>query len=143
MSEHAHDFDFWIGEWDVTGPDGTTYGRNSIASPFGNGILTEHWRGAGGVEGHSLNAYDAARGCWHQTWVDSGGSILMLDGGLVDGAMVLTGSAPDDDHPGRVLLQRITWTPGPDEEQVRQHWETSADDGGTWETAFDGRYRRR
>ena len=37
--ERAHDFDFWIGEWEVTGPDGTAYGRNSVTAPFGNGIL--------------------------------------------------------------------------------------------------------
>jgi hypothetical protein len=143
MSDHAHEFDFWIGEWDVSGPDGTPYGSNSITSPFGNGVLAEHWRGSGGVEGHSLNAYDAPRDCWHQTWVDTGASILLLDGGLVDGSMVLAGSAPDDDEPGRLLLQRITWTPGNGGADVRQHWETSADDGATWTTAFDGRYRRR
>jgi hypothetical protein len=54
--------------------------------------------------------------------------------------MVLEGTAPGETGavPER---QRITWTPGPD--GVRQHWESSADDGATWATAFDGRYRRR
>ena len=37
------------------------------------------------------------------------------------------------------VRQRIAWTP--DGEGVRQLWETSGD-GATWETAFDGRYRR-
>ena len=36
--------------------------------------------------------------------------------------------------------QRITWTR--DGDGVRQLWETSKDDGETWEIAFDGRYRR-
>ena len=36
--------------------------------------------------------------------------------------------------------QRITWTV--DGDGVRQLWETSKDDGSTWSTAFDGRYRR-
>ena len=102
-------------------------------------MLHEHWHGSGGVEGRSLNAYDEARGCWHQTWMDSTGGMLLLDGGLRDGAMVLEGRAPS----GRtgVDVQRITWTQAGDE--VRQVWETSTDDGATWTVAFDGRYRRR
>ena len=92
----------------MTGPDGTPYGRNSVTSPFGNGVLAERWRGSGGVEGRSLNVYDVTRASWHQTWVDSGGLLLLLDGGLVDGAMVLDGTAPDDErHLTRVQL-RVT-----------------------------------
>jgi hypothetical protein len=108
---------------------------------FDGSALAEHWRGDGGVEGHSLNAYDASAGRWHQTWVDSTGGLLLLDGRLVDGAMVLEGTAPgaDGTTPQR---QRITWTP--DQDGVRQHWETSDNGGATWQTAFDGgRYRRR
>ena len=50
-----------------------------------------------------------------------------------DGAMVLEGIDADARH-------RITWIR--DGDDVRQLWETSRDDGETWETAFDGRYRR-
>jgi hypothetical protein len=136
----ARDFDFWVGEWDVFGPEGSQVGTNSITLLFDGRAIAEHWHGNGGVEGRSLNAYDAAAGRWHQTWVDSGGDLLLLDGGLVGDAMVLEGTAPGETGavPER---QRITWTPGPD--GVRQHWESSADDGATWATAFDGRYRRR
>ena len=35
-------------------------------------------------------SYDAASDKWHQTWIDSNGAPLYLDGGLVDGHMVLT-----------------------------------------------------
>lgn len=138
-STPEHDFDFWIGEWQVTGSQGRVLGASTITPLFGTGALAEHWRGTGDVEGRSLNAYDATRGRWHQTWVDSGGGLLLLEGGLVDGAMVLTGQAPDETT-GEMVSQRITWTPEPD--GVRQHWETSEDDGTTWSTAFDGHYRR-
>lgn len=126
----SHDFDFWIGEWDVFGPQGAQVGTNDITAMYGNGMLHEHWHGRGGVEGRSLNAYDADRGCWHQTWMDSTGGVLLLDGGLRDGAMVLEAAG-----------QRITWTH--EGEEVRQVWESSTDDGATWTVAFDGRYRRR
>jgi hypothetical protein len=133
MEDHAHDFDFWLGEWEVFDADGEHVGRNSIGAPYDTGALTEHWRGDGGVGGHSLNSWDPERGCWHQTWIDSTGGILLLDGGMVDGAMVLTGVTAD-------AQQRITWTAEGD--GVRQLWETSKDDGVTWSAAFDGRYKR-
>src|SRR2546427_2060913 len=44
--------------------------------------LQENWEGTDGMTGTSLNAYEAARGLWHQTWVDSRGSILLLEGQL-------------------------------------------------------------
>ena len=133
MDDPSHAFDFWLGEWEVHDPDGRHVGRNSITAPFDTGALAEHWRGDGGVVGHSLNAWDAARGSWHQTWMDSTGGVLLLDGDVQDGAMVLEGIDAD-------ARQRITWTV--DGDGVRQLWETSKDDGSTWSTAFDGRYRR-
>ena len=149
MTGAAHEFDFWIGEWDVFGPEGRQVGRNTITSMFANpaasGMLHEHWHGNGGVEGRSINAYDGTRGRWHQTWMDSTGDMLLLEGGLVDGAMVLEGLAPTGDDPTVVDRQRITWTQvsNPDGAEVRQLWESSSDDGKTWTVAFDGRYRRR
>jgi len=101
------DFDFWVGEWDVFGPEGPHVGTNGVTVLFG-GALAERWRGDRGVEGHSLNAYDAPADRWHQTWVDSTGGLLLLDGGLLDGAMVLEGTAPAE--PGTAPeWQRITW----------------------------------
>ena len=141
----AHDFDFWIGDWDVFGPQGKQVGRNTITPMFAaqsGGMVHEHWHGNGGVEGRSINAYDASRGCWHQTWMDSTGGVLLLDGGMRDGAMVLEGwGATGEDGLDPVDRQRITWTPEGD--GLRQVWETSSDDGKTWEVAFDGLYRRR
>jgi hypothetical protein len=133
----AHDFDFWIGEWQVFGPLGKQVGRSSITALFDTGALAEHWSAEGGFEGHSLNSYDVVRRCWHQTWADSSGGLLLLEGGLVDGTMVLEGVAPVEEgsEPQR---QRITWSP--EEGGVRQHWETTSDDT-VWTTVFDGHYR--
>jgi hypothetical protein len=139
LSNHGHEFDFWIGEWTVFGPKGRQLGTSSITSVLGTGALAEHWRGAGGFEGHSLNSYDPVRRCWHQTWLDNTGTVLLLDGGLVEESMVLEGLAPFEDS-GVLQPQRITWTP--EDDGVRQHWETRATDMDTWTTLFDGHYRR-
>jgi len=143
MSEarEVHDFDFWLGAWKVFDPDERLVGTNRITAVFGGLALTEEWEGNGAVSGRSLNAWDSARGCWHQTWMDSSGSTLLLDGGLRDGSMVMEGTAPSSGPDQPWDRHRITWSPIADGE-VRQLWETSSDEGSSWSVAFDGRYRR-
>jgi hypothetical protein len=103
--------------------------------------MTESWTGAGGFSGSSLNAWDADRKKWHQTWMDSGGGVLQLEGGWADGKMVLTGESITEGKPGETTINRISWTPLPDG-RVRQLWEASADKGKTWTVAFDGYYTK-
>jgi hypothetical protein len=135
-------FDFWIGHWDVYGPAGKKVGEN-IIEPFAGGCgLAEHWTGTGGVTGRSLNMYDASDRQWHQVWVDSSGSRLLLDGQFSDGKMVLGSDGPNPAKPGTTLRQQITWSVNPDA-SVRQLWRTSTDGGKTWTTAFDGKYIKR
>jgi hypothetical protein len=132
--EHAQ-FDFWVGDWRVTTPDGKHAGDNRIEKVLEGCALHENWRGAKGGLGFSYSAYDASRKVWHQTWVDKDGSVLLLDGALRDGAMVLSGPTGD-------TLNRVTWTPNADG-SVRQFWQSSSDQGKTWKTEFDGLYRRK
>jgi hypothetical protein len=139
--EHRQ-FDFWIGEWDVTLPNGSRAGTNRIRAINGGCALQEEWTGARGSTGTSLNAFDASTSRWHQTWVGSDGLVLLLDGGVRNGAMELSGitTGPNDTR----TLHRVRWTPlGGAQATVRQLWESSTDDGKTWTVAFDGTYRRR
>jgi hypothetical protein len=132
-------FDFWIGDWNVSENDQPA-GTNSIHPIIGGCALQENWQGSGtgGLSGTSFNIYDQANDQWHQTWVDSSGTLLQLDGGLIDGKMVLSGQRPKRDGSG-MTLHRITWTPN-EEGTVRQYWEASTDDGATWTVLFDGLY---
>jgi hypothetical protein len=139
--EHRQ-FDFWLGDWDVRHPDGRLAGRNRIVSLYDGCALHESWEGTSGHRGTSFNIYDTARGVWHQTWVDSNGMLLVLEGGLEADAMVLEGTATSPTEP-ETVRHRISWSVvAGDPDQVRQLWEISSD-GSTWETAFDGRYARR
>ena len=137
-----HQFDFWIGDWSVSAKDQPA-GTNSIHPVHGGCALQENWQGdgAGGISGSSFNIYDRASGKWHQTWVDTAGTLLLLDGSLVNGVMVLSGRRPARDGEGMVS-HRISWTPSPDG-TVRQLWEVSTDDGGNWAVLFDGSYARK
>ena len=137
-TEKHRQFDFWVGEWDVT-ENGQPAGHNNVVLVHGDCALNENWTSAASAfSGASFNMYDRANDKWHQTWVDNSGTLLELDGGLVDGSMVLSGMRPGPD--GVVTTHRISFTPN-DDGSVRQHWESSAD-GETWSTLFDGHYVR-
>jgi hypothetical protein len=136
----SHQFDFWLGEWEVFNPKGVKVGESRIQSIADGWGLLENWTGLPAVPGNSgksLNTYDASRKQWRQFWV--GGGLLEISGGLVDGRMVLSG---ESEIGGPKALNRITWTPNPDG-SVRQFWEQSSDEGKTWKPAFDGLYRHR
>ena len=133
------EFDFWLGEWEVRTPDGKLAGTNQIEREYGGCVLHERYRTGRGYSGESLNIYDASRKRWHQTWVDDAGTLLTLEGGLVDGRMVLQGRGTAED--GKQIEHRITWTPNADG-SVRQLWESTGPQGG-WSVAFDGAYTRK
>ncbi len=132
-------FDFWIGSWDVFGPQGNKVGENQISLVNKGCTLAEHWTNAGGGEGRSYNAYDGITGHWYQFWSDDQGGTLYLSGGLHGDSMVLEGERPNLSD-GKPQKQRISWTPT--DGSVRQHWETSDDGGASWQTSFDGSYRK-
>ncbi|MFT3914165.1 MAG: hypothetical protein QM704_08600 [Anaeromyxobacteraceae bacterium] len=131
-------FDFWLGTWDVTA-GAKTAGQNHIERILSGCGLQEHWTGAKGNRGTSLNWFDPADGKWHQLWLDDQGTVLKLEGGPRDGGMVLEGEAPGPG--GKLERQRITWS-RLDGGKVRQRWEASAD-GKAWRVVFDGLYAPR
>ena len=141
--EYRH-FDFWLGEWNVTGagaPGPTA--KSKISSHHGGcAVLEEYDVLSGAYTGMSINFYDNVRGVWHQSWMANNGGAVYLEGGLSDdGAMVLT----DADHAiseASGTINRVTWTPN-DDGSVRQFWETSSDGGETWSVAFNGLYTRK
>jgi hypothetical protein len=139
-SDEYAQFDFWLGSWDVTTPDGGVAGTNTITREFNGCVLREQWIGQGGGTGESFNVYDPTRDAWHQTWVDGQGRLLLLDGGLdTRGRMVLRGERPGQD--GIMVTDEITWEPREDG-TVLQVWSVSTDAGTSWREAFRGVYTR-
>jgi len=138
-----HQFDFWIGDWNVTTPDGKPAGTNRIDSVLKGCAVHENWLGARGGHGESLNAYSPADGRWHQTWIDDSGGVLFLTGGFENGKMILESAAqPSKKSPGKKVRNRITWSKL-DAGRVRQLWESTDDDGKSWSVQFDGTYAKK
>ena len=136
----SHEFDFWIGEWEVTA-GGQVVGHNSIQPILDGCVLQETWQGAKGSAGTSFNYFNPKTKQWHQFWVWRNGTTLpLLSGGYENGKMVL--AADNTDASGAKQKMRITWYNNPDG-TVRQHWESSKDEGKSWATLFDGLYRKK
>ncbi len=141
-TEHYRDFDFWLGQWDVTSAGNPApTARSSITSVQGGCAVLEEYETQSGFSGMSINFYDSNTEMWHQSWMGNGGGAVHLQGNLEDGAMVLS----DADllvSKKTGNINRVTWSLL-DDGRVRQHWEVSADQGETWTTSFDGYYASR
>jgi len=139
--EHRQ-FDFWVGDWNVVDPKGEPAGTNDVKSVFGGCVVMENWVGAGGETGSSFNIYNAPARKWHQTWVDSHGQVLLLDGQFREGKMVLEGRR--EGASGGTVVDRISWERiNGDPNRVRQLWQASRDGGKTWAVVFEGTYVRK
>lgn len=139
-SDKHSEFDFWIGFWDVTKPDGSLAGTNVIDKIQDNCILRENWTSTvGNFTGTSNNFYNKQTKQWEQIWLDNQGGILHLKGNRKDNQMILQ-SDEQKNSKGEPFFNRITWTLN-DDGSVRQYWEiiTNSKDVSV---AFDGLYKK-
>jgi hypothetical protein len=138
--EHAHDFDFWVGRWEVRMPDGTLVGTNTIEKRDGGCSIHEQWQGTAGSTGTSVTFYLPSREEWRQVWTGSGGTFIDITGTAQSGTMRMEGTI-EYAEPNRVVAFRGTWTEGADG-RVRQKFEEFDLAAQTWVVWFDGFYRR-
>lgn len=142
--EHCSDpeydqLDFWVGEWEVTGPDGQVVGNSTVRPILDGCAIREEWV-TGDLEGVGYFAYDRPAGVWRQMWMDSRGAVLRHEGQWNGSSMILGGERRGSD--GVVRKLRVTLSPV-EPDGVRQLIERSEDDGTTWTVIFEGRYRLR
>src|ERR1700728_1125715 len=128
-------FDFWIGDWDAFDVDNpaTVVAHARVDRILDGCVLLEDYQGTNGSHGQSFSIYDASRNVWHQSWVTNRGRLLVIEGGVGAGAMVLAGA--DRQADGKQRLVRGTWKPASG--GVRETAVTSTDGGKTWNPWFD------
>ena len=134
-------FDFWIGDWDVSPTGSKTVVAHSRIEKIAGCAISETYDqtiGPGGkpanYQGRSISSFVPAEKKWRQFYVDSGGTVSTLDGGIVDGAMIFHSKAGP-------VTNRMTLRANADG-SVRQHGEGSLD-GKSWSTSYDFTYRPR
>jgi hypothetical protein len=135
---HAQ-FDFWVGTWDVTRPDGALAGTNRIEKILGGCVVFENWTSAtSGYEGKSFNTFDPMTGKWNQVWVDTTGATLHFSGARHGDVVEMEGTQQTAEGP---LRHRMSYTVNANG-TIRQLWQQSPD-GKEWQVLFDGLYRRK
>jgi hypothetical protein len=93
-STEARAFDFWIGSWTVSTPEGKPLGENRIESLLGGCVLLENWRDAAGEEGKSWNYWHASSKSWKQHWIDKAGRVTQYVGASLPTGMRFEASEP-------------------------------------------------
>jgi tetratricopeptide (TPR) repeat protein len=135
-------FDFWIGDWDVTSTgDGVPRGSSHIAKEMGGCVIWENWTSAGSSYfGKSYNTYNVNLHRWEQYWVDNSAGTIFFYGNLKDGVMDYWTDdvAQSNGQKLRRHLQFFNLGPG----KVRQFSQGSTDGGKTWQVEYDLTYNR-
>jgi len=135
-------FDFWVGDWDVTGAlKGVPAGTSHISKEMGGCVIWENWTSKGsGYFGKSYNTYNVNLHRWEQYWVDNGAGAMFFHGQLKDGVMdYWTDDIPQPD--GRKMRRHLQFfNLSPD--RVRQFSQQSFDGGKTWKVEYDLIYNR-
>ena len=136
-SNPENQFDFWLGEWNVTWGEAGK-GTNHIEHILDGRILQENFI-APDLHGMSVSAYDPERGLWCQTWVDNNGTYLDFTGKFEDNRMVLSRDAIVR---GQACKQRMVWY-DIQENQLEWSWERSDDNGKSWRVLWQIHYTRK
>lgn len=139
-------FDFWVGEWDLTWPGNNPgevqHGTNSIRRELDNCVVEENFSGGSDMHlrGKSVSLFDTRAAKWKQTWVDNEGGYLDFVGEFKDGQMILAREVTRPD--GTRAIQRMVFKNiGADE--FDWSWESSKDVGKTWQVQWPIHYKRR
>ncbi len=139
--EEFHQFDFWLGEWEVIAePNQTIAGFNTITREENGCLILERWESINGGTGQSYNFYNPATEKWRQVWV-SQGAMIDYEGGLTEtGSMKLEGTIT---YVGSGLQANFTgeWTLNEDG-TVTQHFEQYDAETEQWTPWFTGLYTK-
>jgi hypothetical protein len=142
-SAEARQFDFWLGDWDLswTDKDGSAKnGTNKVAKLFGDCNIKEEFSDAKGeFKGTSVSTYIPSEKKWKQTWVDNTGSYLDFIGEFKDSKMILSRKAQRE---GKEFMQRMVFY-DIKKNSLTWNWERSDDGGKTWAVVWKISYVRK
>lgn len=133
-------FDFWIGDWELTWGD-TLPGRNHVERIMGGCTVQENFYDPKlKYSGKSWSVYSAPAKRWMQTWVDSNGGYISLSGGMKGDSMILATQMRETPQ-GKMVSRMVYYNIKKD--SFDWSWEGSSDGGATWKVNWLIHYRRR
>ena len=139
-SKEVSQFDFWIGEWNLTWAD-TGKGTNTIRRVLDDCVVLENFDSTpvAALKGWSVSTFDVRVGNWKQTWVDNQGGYLDFVGGMEGDRMILSRTAENE---GQKIHQRMVWY-DIHHDQFDWNWERSTDGGKEWQVLWKIHYVRK
>jgi hypothetical protein len=133
-------FDFWLGDWDLTWGD-TSTGSNSVMKIMDSWVINENFNDpASHYRGMSWSKYDSANAVWKQTWVDNQGGYITLAGKFAAGEMVLY-TEPGTAAGGKTVVSRMKFY-NINAESFDWNWESTTDNVN-WKVNWKIHYRRK
>lgn len=137
-SAATRQLDFWLGDWSVAARSGPTLGSARVGTSVNSCLIEENYETRKGYAAISFTYYDIIEQRWYRTIMDSEGERTELSGGIVGGALVLTGFEPGPG--GKRFHVRMTLM-AVDADTLQQAWDVS-EDGTSWRPDFVLTYRR-
>ncbi|MGH7459947.1 MAG: tetratricopeptide repeat protein [Longimicrobiales bacterium] len=136
----ARQFDFWVGDWAVSAPNGQRLGNNRIEKSLRGCALIENWTDGSSREGKSISTFDPVLKTWHQLWVSDNGTVTDYAEGSVEGSslhfLARWRNANGDSVRQRMVFHAVH------ADTVRQVIDSSTDRGRTWSPPWVGIYTR-
>lgn len=136
----ASQFDFWLGDWELTWND-TIKGSNLITKNMNGCVIHEHFNSpTDGFSGMSWSVFNPGKNKWEQTWVDNSGGYLNLEGAFSNGQMEL--STEQTSPKGEKVLFKMVYY-NIKQNEFDWEWKSSKDNGLSFEVLWKIHYQRK
>jgi hypothetical protein len=136
----SRQLDFWLGDWTVSYPGMSATSNSKVHLSLDKCLVVESWIGGKGHTGENMFAYSSDDKSWHGMFADNEGRVHIFAGKVAPGSAEFTG--PSRGPNGEAVLNRIKIVRLSDN-NVKQTWEKSKDNGATWSMEFQGDYARK
>lgn len=140
------EMDFWVGNWECTGKSRDAPGKDEWTDTKATNVIKKTLKGQvieenfsmAGFSGRSWTMWGSQRKIWKQTWVDDAGSYLLFEGGKEGDKVILKQiNVPPGRPDMRMVFSEIK------KESFTWSWQSSTDQGKTWEDQWVLKYKRR
>ena len=136
-------FDFWVGKWELTWQGGK--GTNLIEKKLNGKVIQENFEATEGnfkgYLGTSISVFNPQDGKWHQAWADSNGGYIDLIGITQGNTRIFQTTRSRKRPDGAEAISRMRFY-NITEDSFDWDWESSTDDGESWQLAWRINYQR-
>lgn len=134
-------FDFWVGDWNLTYND-SLHSTNKIDHEFDGCVIHEHFFDPNQkYKGESWSVFNPNTKMWQQTWVDNQGAYIALNGKFENSEMLLF-TEPHALKAGGTGINKMRYYNITDK-SFDWNWEQSTDNGKTWTIGWKIHYVRK